>query len=63
VTVRLCGWKPCRSRAQEYSPYCPEHAEQARRNVLRALGVAAPRSLMWRKGDEEWLFEGLAGKR
>ena len=51
-----CSWGPCALVRDGYSVYCTKHREEARRNVLRSLGFAAPTSLMWRAGDEEWLM-------
>ena len=60
--VKTCEW-PCSRPARDYSPYCEEHTETARRNVLRALGIGARSALMWREGDEEWLLKRLRGAR
>jgi hypothetical protein len=46
--MKLCSWKLCAS------------PREARRNVLRTLGLAAPTSLMWRDEDIEWLMPGTA---
>ena len=54
-----CAWKPCLRKPHGFSPYCEEHAEEARRNVLRTLGLGAPRAFLWRDGDEEWMLDGV----
>lgn len=53
---KVCDWKPCAEPRHGLSVYCQQHAEQARRNVLSALGLGARESLMFRDGDEEWLM-------
>lgn len=52
----MCRWPKCDQGMIGPSPYCHLHREEARRNVLRALGLSARESLMWRDGDEEWLM-------
>jgi hypothetical protein len=56
MTEKRCDWKPCPLTRDGYSVYCAEHREEARMNVLRSLGMAAPTSLMWRDGDERRLL-------
>lgn len=59
-----CRWGDCDAVKLSLSIYCADHHERARRNVLLALGAAAPRSLMWRPGDEVWLAdEAMRAKR
>jgi hypothetical protein len=53
---KRCTWKPCERPRFGISTYCADHTEEARRNVLRALGLYARESLMWQDGDEEWLM-------
>lgn len=55
---KTCDWLPsaCDRPRNGVSTYCAEHAEEARRNVIRSLGLDAMKSLMWRDGDEKWLF-------
>lgn len=57
--TRICRWKPCQQPQASISTYCDEHRERARRNVLLALGLHAPTSLMWRDGDESWLLDEM----
>jgi hypothetical protein len=55
--VKPCQWQKgaCTKAALPISGYCPEHAERARRNILRALGPEyAPGSFLWRESDAEW---------
>ena len=61
-SAKRCDWKPCERVRDGYKVYCAEHAETARLNVLRSLGMAAPTSLMWRDGDERRLLNLVLAK-